>query len=128
MVTFWTYAGESGTTLNVTNSSFKKVVTFCRSMYAKKVMKLLAFIFEQPSYVCGINLRSESSLVLSEVLSRKIGVPEFASAKSKYDLMRILSFLVRIYTTSIGIHRLLHVILRFFIFFVEQLFFMVNQM
>ena len=25
-------------------------MTFCRSIYVKKVMKLLAFIFEQPSY------------------------------------------------------------------------------
>ena len=25
-------------------------MTFCRSVYVKKVMKLLAFIFEQPSY------------------------------------------------------------------------------
>ena len=33
-----------------TNSSFQKGMTFCRSKYMKKVMKLLAFIFEQPSY------------------------------------------------------------------------------
>ena len=26
-------------------------MTFCRSIYVKKVMKLLAFIFEQPSYM-----------------------------------------------------------------------------
>ena len=32
------------------NSSFQKGMTFCRSIYVKKVMKLLAFIFEQPSY------------------------------------------------------------------------------
>ena len=32
-----------------TNSSFQKGMPFCRSMYMKKVMKLLAFIFEQPS-------------------------------------------------------------------------------
>ena len=25
---------------------------FCRSIYVKNVMKLLAFIFEQPSYIC----------------------------------------------------------------------------
>ena len=37
--------------LKVTNSSFQKGMTFCRSIYVKKVMKLLAFIFEQPSYV-----------------------------------------------------------------------------
>ena len=29
------------------------------------------------SYVCGINLRSESSLVLSDLHFTKIGVPEF---------------------------------------------------
>ena len=32
------------------NSSFQKGMTFCRSIYVKKVMRLLAFIFEQPSY------------------------------------------------------------------------------
>ena len=40
-----------GTILKATNSSFQKGMTFCRSIYVKKVMKLLAFIFEQPSYV-----------------------------------------------------------------------------
>ena len=29
-------------------------MTFCRSIYVKKVMKLLAFIFEQPSYTKAI--------------------------------------------------------------------------
>ena len=37
--------------LKATNSSFQKGMTFCRSLYVKKVMKLLAFIFEQPSYL-----------------------------------------------------------------------------
>ena len=32
------------------NSSFQKVMAFCRNISVKKVMKLLAFIFEQPSY------------------------------------------------------------------------------
>ena len=36
--------------LKATNSSFQKKMTWCRSIYVKKVMKLLAFIFEQPSY------------------------------------------------------------------------------
>ena len=40
-----------GAILKATNSSFQKGMTFCRSVYVKKVMKLLAFIFEQPSYV-----------------------------------------------------------------------------
>ena len=34
--------------LKKTNSSFQKGLTFCRSIYVKKVMKLLAF--EKPSY------------------------------------------------------------------------------
>ena len=36
--------------LKATQNSFQKGMTFCRSMYVKKVIKLLAFIFEQPSY------------------------------------------------------------------------------
>ena len=32
-----------------TNSFFQKGMIFGRSIYVKKVMKLLAFIFEQPS-------------------------------------------------------------------------------
>ena len=39
-----------GTILKATNSSFKKGMTYCSSIYVTKVMKLLAFIFEQPSY------------------------------------------------------------------------------
>ena len=40
-----------GAILKATNSSFQKGITLCRSVYVKKVMKLLAFIFEQPSYI-----------------------------------------------------------------------------
>ena len=39
-----------GAILKAANSSFHKGMTFCRSVFVKKVMKLLAFIFEQPSY------------------------------------------------------------------------------
>ena len=39
-----------GTILKAIDSYFRKGMTFCRSIYVKKVMKLLAFIFEQPSY------------------------------------------------------------------------------
>ena len=39
-----------GAILKATKSSFQKGVTFYCSMYVKKVMKPLAFIFEQPSY------------------------------------------------------------------------------
>ena len=39
-----------GAILKATNSSFQAGMTFCYGIYVKKVMKLLAFIFEQPSY------------------------------------------------------------------------------
>ena len=39
-----------GVIVKATNSSFQRGMPFCRSIYVKKVMKLLAFIFEQPSY------------------------------------------------------------------------------
>ena len=35
---------------------FQKSMTFCRSIYVKKVMKLLAFIFEQPSYIVYVQV------------------------------------------------------------------------
>ena len=34
-----------GDILKATNSSFQRGITFCRSIYVKKVIKLLAFIF-----------------------------------------------------------------------------------
>ena len=40
-----------GAILKATDSSIQKGMPFCRSVYVKKVMKLLAFIFEQPSYL-----------------------------------------------------------------------------
>ena len=40
-----------GAILKATNSSFQKGMIFYRSIYVTKVMKLLAFIFEQPSYI-----------------------------------------------------------------------------
>ena len=38
-----------GAILKATNSSFQKGMTFCRSIYVKKVMKLLAFIMQVKS-------------------------------------------------------------------------------
>ena len=37
--------------LKATNNSFQNDMTFCRSIYVKKVVKLLTFIFEQSSYL-----------------------------------------------------------------------------
>ena len=39
-----------GAILKATSNSFQKGIIFCRSIYVKKVMRLLAFIFEQPLY------------------------------------------------------------------------------
>ena len=39
-----------GAILKATNISIQKGMTFCRSIYVERVMKLLEFIFEQPSY------------------------------------------------------------------------------
>ena len=39
--------------LKVTISPFQEGMPFCGSIYVKKVMKLLAFIFEQPSYLAA---------------------------------------------------------------------------
>ena len=49
--------------LKATKSSFQKGITFYRSIYVKKVMKLLAFIFEQPSYDSEKNCREGSNSV-----------------------------------------------------------------
>ena len=54
-----------GAILKATNRAFQKGITFCRSIYVKKVMKLLAFIFEQPSYLD----RSDFKTYLKKVLS-----------------------------------------------------------
>ena len=40
-----------GAILKATNSSFQNGITFYCSVFGKKVMKQLAFIFEQPSYL-----------------------------------------------------------------------------
>ena len=53
-----------GAILKATNSYFLKSMTFCRSIYVKKVMKLLAFIFEQPSYVLVVTKRPERFIAL----------------------------------------------------------------
>ena len=40
-----------GVSLKAINISLQKRITFCRSIYLKKVMKLVALIFEHPSYL-----------------------------------------------------------------------------
>ena len=48
-----------GAILKATDSFFQKGMKFRRIIYVKKVMKLLAFIFEQFSY-CSIQFISET--------------------------------------------------------------------
>ena len=57
-----------GAILKATNSSFKKGMTFGRSIYVKKVMKLLAFIFEQPSYLTNLSITECSYYYLSTII------------------------------------------------------------
>ena len=56
-----------GTILKVTNSSFQKGMTCCRSLYAKKVMKLLAFIFEQPSYMPSVLFLGHRQIMQNQI-------------------------------------------------------------
>ena len=56
--------------LKPTKSSFQKGMTFCRSIYVKKVMKLLAFIFEQPSYLEIVNFQIVFFLIFSNICFR----------------------------------------------------------
>ena len=51
-----------GAILKATNSSFQKDMAFCRSIYVKKVMKLLAFIL--------LFLMFSVILLLSHLVSR----------------------------------------------------------
>ena len=60
-----------GAILKATNSSFQKGMTYCRSIYVKKVMKLLAFIFEQPSYMSNKSQNSNDFSLLQKSGSYK---------------------------------------------------------
>ena len=60
-----------GAILKATNSSFQKGMTFCSSIYVKKVMKLLAFIFEQSSYYLNYEThRKQRQNAQAHILSR----------------------------------------------------------
>ena len=59
-----------GAILKATNSYFQKGIIFCRGIYEKKVMKLLAFIFEQPSYIYSTTKETHQSLLVPIMESR----------------------------------------------------------
>ena len=51
--------------LKATYGSFQKGMTFCLSIHMKKVMKLLAYIFQNPSYtVLLLSLNSSYTVLL----------------------------------------------------------------
>ena len=60
-----------GAILKATTSSFKKGMTCGRSIYVKKVMKLLAFIFEQPSYslILDVYIKMYEDIVNGDLLN-----------------------------------------------------------
>ena len=60
-----------GDILKGTNSYFQKGMTICLSIYLKKVMKLLAFIFEQPSYTLYLAIKNSNSVEVV-VMSEKV--------------------------------------------------------
>ena len=82
-----------GVILKATNSSFQKCMTFCRSIHVKKVMKLLAFIFEQPSYlqilyygkVVGLT-KSPSSPFLKDFVWKMVGLAQSTSSHFQHTL------------------------------------------
>ena len=51
-----------GAIIKATDSSVHKGIPFCCSIYVQKVMKLLAFIFEQPSYIYKNERRQRSGI------------------------------------------------------------------
>ena len=61
-----------GDILKARNSSFQRGMTFGRSIYEKKVMKLLAFIFEQPSYLYFTLILDMGKLVLWQTVKTQI--------------------------------------------------------
>ena len=54
-----------GAILKATNSSFQQGMTFCRIIYMTKVVKLLAFIFEQSSYLLHVIIELFENVVAS---------------------------------------------------------------
>ena len=58
--------------LKVTNNSLQKGMKFCGSIYVQKVMKLLAFIFEQPSYINTVYYEIQYYCIGNIVHDRKL--------------------------------------------------------
>ena len=77
-----------GAILKATNSSLQQSMTLCCSIYVKKVMKLLAFIFEQPSYLHVSSFHEDqafASLFVSTLLFSSILDTHTPISESQYD-------------------------------------------
>ena len=88
-----------GAILMATNSSFQKGMTFCRSTYEKKVMKLLAFIFEQPSYRLGhYRIRNQGycvrRLISTELHLSVFSAETISSEKMSVDISNTLKLVI----------------------------------
>ena len=64
-----------GAILKATNGYLQKGMAFCRSIYVNKVMKLLAFIFEQPSNRSHITIIKELSGSLATLVKNSHLIP-----------------------------------------------------
>ena len=76
-----------GAILKGTNSYFQKGMTFCRSIYAKKVMKLLAFIFHIITVL--VSVLCSYILVLHSSLNRTNSSPGTVGAQYSYQSTRV---------------------------------------
>ena len=89
-----------GAILKATNTSFQKGMTF-RSIYVKKVMKLLAFIFEQPSY---LNILSIDMLMIGRILQ-----PDTAkntkTTTTKQTNKQKTNYFLRLYRYNVPTHQ-----------------------
>ena len=76
-----------GVILKATNSSFQNGMTFYCSVFVKKVMKLLAFIFEQPSYGTPIGpIVNKTSLSTTELTKSRAVQPTVNSGEHIGDV------------------------------------------
>ena len=76
----------------MTYSPLEKRLPFCRSIYVKKVMKLHAFIFEQPSYIAiSVYLKTIDHLNVKLLIC--IGILQVLRFDfQKFRILEILNF------------------------------------
>ena len=85
-----------GVILKAKNSSFQKGIPFCRSIYVKKVMKLLAFIFEHSSYYLLLLAADGLFTIYSAITTRNSIITRTTKVKSRKFEASELEILFRI--------------------------------